>query len=79
MKDIALELTADERRVVAALKRIAKRWPQSIWLYAAGGDLHVMRADEDGGHHYGGSGGRNAIDPAYALDVVRIPSDGGDW
>lgn len=41
------ELTHEERLAIAALKRLAKRWPQSLWLFSAGSSLHVMRQPED--------------------------------
>lgn len=72
-----LEPTPDEARAIRALKRIAKTWPKSLWLFSANGTLSVMRADEDGGHIELGFG--EGIDPAYALATIDIPNDGGDW
>lgn len=38
------ELTPEEKRAIAALKRLAKRWPQSLILFATGGgDLSVRK------------------------------------
>lgn len=71
-----IEPTADEARAIRALKRVAKNWPKSLWLFSANGTLCVMRAEEDGGHHHTRDGN---IDPDYVLDEVRIPNDGGDW
>jgi len=36
---------ADERYVIRALRRLAKRWPTSLWLYVAAGQVYVMPAD----------------------------------
>ncbi|HEY3694110.1 hypothetical protein [Phenylobacterium sp.] len=74
-----IEPTPEERRAIRALKRLAKSWPKSIWLFAGSGDLHIMRAGPDGEHIHGGGGGHEAVDPAYLLDSVSIPNDGGDW
>lgn len=68
--------TPEERKAINALKRLAKTWPKSLWLFSASGSLHVMRADSDGGHIHIGSGG---VDPDYILDSIDIPNDGGDW
>lgn len=71
-----LEPTREETKAIAALKRLAKKWPKSLWLYAGGGSLAIMRGDHEGGHHLTASGG---VDPDYQLDTVHIDSDGGDW
>lgn len=51
--DDALEPTLEEKRAIASLKRLAKRWPSSLWLYAASGSLMVMRCGEEGEAHKG--------------------------
>lgn len=68
-------LTADERRAIAALKRLAKRWPKSLWLFAGTG-MNVMRCGSDGEHVTLPNG---SMDQAYAVDQVNIDCDGGDW
>lgn len=68
-----IELTAEERRAISALKRIAKRWPQSLWLFSASGTLNVMKKSE------GGSVGSEAPDPARSVATIEIENDGGDW
>ncbi len=71
-----LEPTKKEAAAIAELKRLAKRWPKSLWLFSASGTLHVMRCAEDGTiatlPTYG-------VDPDYSLATVAIPNDGGDW
>jgi len=37
------ELTDEERRAIASLKRLAKKWPKSLWLFVTSGDMHVMK------------------------------------
>lgn len=71
-----IQPTAREAKAIAELKALAKRWPSSLWLFSASGTLCVMRAAPDGSHHERPGGG---IDPAYELDTIKIPNDGGDW
>ena len=71
------DLTKDEQRAIASLKRLAKRWPQSLWLFSASGTLCVMRKDEDGQQPHLPDHG---VDPAFMVDTISgIPNDGGDW
>ena len=79
-----MEVTHEEEKAIASLKRLAKRWPKSLWLYSGSGNLNVMRYGKDGKPVMtdgdcgrGGSGG--FFDPDYSLDVIDIPNDGGDW
>ena len=73
-----IEITLEEEKAIRALKRIAKTWPKSLWLYSASGTLHVMRTGENGEQvHLGRQGG---VDPDYHLATIRnIQNDGGDW
>lgn len=72
------DLTPDERRAIASLKRLAKRWPKSLWLFSASGSLNVMRCGADGArvHHRHPDCG---VDQSYSLTTVDLPNDGGDW
>lgn len=75
------DLTDDEKRAIAALQRLAGKWPKSLWLYSASGSLNVMRRDSAGkravlDHGLDQHGG---VDPAYSVAVIDIPNDGGDW
>lgn len=36
-------LTAEEKKAVAALKRLAKAWPKSLWLCSQNGSLFVAK------------------------------------
>lgn len=71
-----IEATREEEKAIAALKRLAKKWPKSLWLFSASGSLCVMRKDENGEkvHREGGE-----MDPDYCLDTIDIVNDGGDW
>ena len=40
--------TDEERRAINTLKRLARRWPDSLYLYSAAGSLCVMRKEPDG-------------------------------
>lgn len=61
-------LTAEERRAIASLKRLAKRWPQSLMLFSQSGTLCVMPADWD----------RTDPDESVITQIEGIPNDGGD-
>lgn len=72
-----IEPTNEERRAIATLKRLAKRWPKSLWLFSASGSLMVMRARQDGRHALLSNG---SVDQDYIVDQVNgISNDGGDW
>lgn len=75
-----IELTEDERRAIASLKRLAKRWPSTLWLFAggSGGDnITILRTGPNGKRmHLPRQGG---IDQSFIVDSTKIPSDGGDW
>ena len=73
-----IELTDEERRAIASLKRVAKKWPATLWLFCGGqSGIAVMRTHEDGGHAHLSTSG---VDPAYIVDEIQgIDSDGGDW
>jgi hypothetical protein len=74
--DAKAMLTDEERRAIASLKRLAKRWPESLWLFSGSGMLCVMRAGPNGEHVHTANGG---IDPNFHLDTIDISNDGGDW
>jgi hypothetical protein len=76
MSEEPCELSADEEKAIRSLKRLAKTWPKSLWLFSASGTLLVMRAGENGDHVHLPSDG---VDPDYALTTIAIPNDGGDW
>ena len=42
------ELTDEERRAIASLKRLAKRWPKSLMLISMDSNLHVIRVTDQG-------------------------------
>jgi fructoselysine-6-P-deglycase FrlB-like protein len=72
------EMTDDERKAIAALQRLAKRWPKSLMLASMGGSLYVISTfdhafDDEVGGHVG-------VDPDKVLTYIDgIPNTGGDW
>lgn len=75
--DEPIELTADEKRAIAALKRAAKIWPKSLWVFAGDGvSITILKCGEDGERVFATTGG---IDASRVVDRVYIPNDGGDW
>lgn len=69
--------TPEEAKAIASLKRIAKKWPKTLWLFSASGSLNVMRCGPDGEHVMNKSNG--GVDQDYSLDTINIPNSGGDW
>lgn len=82
MSDSFRILSVEEQKAIAALKRLAKRWPKTLWLASMSGTLSVMALGPTGEREYhpvtpdGCGGGLNA---AYRIDIIDIPNDGGDW
>jgi len=72
-----IELTSLEKRKIKQLKRLAKDWPPSLWLFSANGTLCVMRFGPDGGPALSATGG---VDNNYCVVTIQgIYNDGGDW
>jgi hypothetical protein len=76
MQEIHDSLTKEEERAIASLGRLAKKWPQSLWLFSQNGSLHVMKKNAEG---------EMAVDLSGALDlnyhvgaVLNIDTDSGD-
>lgn len=72
-------LTEAEKSAVRRLKRLAKAWPKTLWLYSAGGSLHVMQTDANGDQAMGAGLLGEGVDPDYSVITINIPNDGGDW
>ena len=69
------DLTKEERNAINTLKRLAKRWPPSLWVFCTGTTFAVMKCGPDG-HQMDRTG---SVDQAYHVDSIGIPNDGGDW
>jgi len=71
-----IDLTKEEKKAIAAIKRVAKIWPDSLWLFSASGNLTVMRKGENGEKvHLDNCG----FDQKHIVDYIDIDNDGGDW
>ena len=58
-------ITTEEAKAIRSLKRLAKKWPQSIRIFSQAGTLIVTKANSHG------------IQATVAF-VEGIPNDGGD-
>jgi hypothetical protein len=70
-------LTAKERKAIADLQALAKRWPRSLTLFSWSGSLYVFKSDEWAARGHSGPNGYDANDYEVA-HVSGIPNDGGD-
>jgi hypothetical protein len=66
------ELTREERRWIASLKRVCSKRPPTLGLWAGTGDLLVIALAEDGGLLHGDDFG------VAGVGTIRIPAGGGD-
>ena len=75
------DLTKEEQKAISSLRRLAKRWPDTLWLFSASGTLFVMRKNGDGQHAFGGGNpSSSGVDPYYIVTTISgIENDGGDW
>ncbi|MBF6619062.1 MAG: hypothetical protein ITG02_02385 [Patulibacter sp.] len=71
------ELTAEERRWVASLRRLAAKRPKTLGLWAGLGGVHVIALNEDGGIQHRPADGPYA-EVVVLADYVDIPAGGGD-
>jgi hypothetical protein len=70
-----IQLNREERLIIASLRRLAKRWPESLWVFCGEG-FCIMRCGPDGEHVEVNTGG---LDPDMVVATVDIPCDGGAW
>ena len=71
-----MDITKEEELAIKVLKRVAKKWPKSLWLFSASGTLCVMKKNADGQTMMLPTLG---VDPDYVVDTIDIENDGGDW
>ena len=74
---IDIKLSAEEKRAIRALEKLASIWPESLWLFSASGTLCVMKKDQNHKRVY--IEGYGGADPNYVVADVNIENDGGDW
>jgi hypothetical protein len=63
------KLTDEEEKAIRALKRLGKKWPQSLLIFgSAGSGLSIRKPDENGscGHQ------------TEVASIDGFPNDGGD-
>lgn len=63
----AWRLTPSEARAVAALERLARRWPRALRLFSTNGTLQVLKPGE----------GRTFVS-GLVTSISGIPNGGGD-
>ena len=68
-------LSNQEIKAIKRLRSLSATWPKTLWIYAADGELHVMR--KVGGRHATVENG--GMDQAQIIATIAIESDGGDW
>lgn len=71
-----MELTKEERHAIRTLERLSSRWPETLWLFSANGELNIMKYKKDGTRAVLSHGG---MDANYSVASIDIPNDGGDW
>lgn len=71
-----MELTRQEELAIELLKKAARHWPESLWLFSASGTLCVMKKGKDGKRQMFYASG---YDQAYSVDTIDIENDGGDF
>ncbi len=75
-EDVGGLMTVDEKKAVDALRRLAKKWPDTLWIFADGNSLHVTRCGKDGERVMLPTEG---VDPDMIVESINIPNDGGDF
>jgi hypothetical protein len=60
-----ITITPEEAAAIRSLKRLARKWPNSLMLLSWSGSLHVTKRNS------------NDIDALIAT-ILNIPNDGGD-
>jgi hypothetical protein len=70
-------LNKEEAAAIRSLKRLAKRWPKSLDLWAMAGSLYVAKVPP--GEDPCCPKTRRARDELVVAEIMGIPCDGGDW
>ena len=79
MTENTIEPTDEEERAIRSLKRVAKTWPKTLWLYSASGSLCVMKKNADGERAVVKDSRGDGVDQNYCVDAINIENDGGEW
>ncbi len=74
------DLSVEEKKAIAALQKVAKIWPKTLWLFSASGSLTVMQKRNGNRAMTPWNGGKGGtVDQAFAVCVIPIENDGGDY
>lgn len=71
-----ITVTEEERKAIAALERLAKRWPGSLTLLSYDGGLSVIHT---AGRDYITDGDGPERQERVLAHIDGIPNDGGGW
>ena len=71
-----LELDPKEERAIRAFRRLEKIWPESLWVFAGQGDLHVLKSKDDRQMPRTEAG---YVDYERIVAKIKIHADGGDY
>lgn len=71
-----MKLNNEERKAVATLQRLSKKWPKSLWLFSGSGSLCVMKKNDKGERALSDTDG---MCPEHVVAKIDIENDGGDW
>lgn len=71
-----VNLTKIEKKAIQSLKKIAKNFPPTLWLFSASSKLCVMKYNKNGEQGMTKCG---YIDGNFKVDEIDILNDGGDW
>lgn len=71
--------TKAELKWIEDFKKLAKRCPKSIWIYANGYDLNIMKYPEGSRDRMMNKRDGGGVDPDNIIGRVEIANDGGDW
>jgi len=72
-----VDLTEEEVKAIASLRRLAKKWPQSLELFGWSGELHVLKHIPGDMHRIGGTSVSQQRQKSVAT-ISGIHCDGGD-
>ena len=70
------ELSKEEKKAIDALKRVAKKWPKSLWLFSGSGSLCVLKKADGKNRAINATGG---VCQEHVVATINIENDGGDW
>jgi hypothetical protein len=68
MIDDTPEITKEEAKAIAALSRLASKWPKSLMLFSQSGSLLVLKPPPS----------REPLLRYEVAEINGIPNDGGD-